>query len=60
MTVARTYVFVHFPEGPVPAGLLVMTEEPRAAFATFAYGRRYLERPDRIPVDPVSLSALKL
>lgn len=55
MTVARTYVFVHFPEGPVPAGLLVMTEEPRAAFATFAYGRRYLARPNRIPVDPVSL-----
>ncbi len=55
MTTARTYVFVHLPQGPVPAGLLVMTEEPRNAFATFSYGRRYLERPDRIAVDPVSL-----
>jgi serine/threonine-protein kinase HipA len=32
-----------------------MTSEPRASFATFAYGRRYLERPDRAPVDPVQL-----
>ena len=55
MTTIRTYVFVHLPEGPVPAGLLTMTDEPRNQFATFAYGRRYLERPDRIPVDPVAL-----
>lgn len=32
-----------------------MTDEPRNKFATFAYGRRYLTRPDRIPVDPVAL-----
>ena len=32
-----------------------MTDEPRTQFATFAYGRRYLERADRIPVDPVAL-----
>ena len=32
-----------------------MTDEPRNQFATFAYGRRYLERTDRIPVDPVAL-----
>lgn len=32
-----------------------MTDEPRNQFSTFAYGRRYLERSDRIPVDPVSL-----
>ena len=55
MTIVRSYVFVHLPEGPVPAGLLTMTDEPRNQFATFAYGRRYLERPDRIPVDPVAL-----
>ena len=51
----RSYVFVHLPVGPVPAGLLVMTDEPRNHFATFAYGRRYLERADRVPVDPVTL-----
>jgi serine/threonine-protein kinase HipA len=55
MVTIRSYVFVHLAEGPVPAGLLVMTDEPRNQFSTFAYGRRYLERSDRIPVDPVSL-----
>lgn len=55
MTTIRSYVFVHLPEGPVPAGLLTMIDEPRNQFAAFAYGRRYLERPDRIPVDPVAL-----
>lgn len=55
MTTARTYVFVHLGRGPVPAGLLTMVDEPRNRLATFGYGRRYLERPDRVPVDPVSL-----
>lgn len=55
MPTVRTYVFVHLPGGPVPAGLLAMTDEPRNQYATFAYGRRYLARPDRIPVDPVAL-----
>ncbi|MEA3265195.1 MAG: HipA domain-containing protein [Pseudomonadota bacterium] len=55
MATVRTYVFVHLAGGPVPAGLLTMTDEPRNQFATFAYGRRYLARPDRVPVDPVAL-----
>ncbi|MGO4123846.1 type II toxin-antitoxin system HipA family toxin [Inquilinus sp. YAF38] len=55
MPSTTTIVFMHLPGGPVPAGRLTMTSEPRASFATFAYGRRYLERPDRIPVDPVQL-----
>src|SRR3546814_7675066 len=32
-----------------------MTDEPRNKYATFAYGRRYLERDDRVAVDPVAL-----
>lgn len=48
-------VFIHLSAGPVPAGRLTMTSEPRASFATFAYGRRYLERPDRAPIDPIQL-----
>ncbi|KRC80892.1 type II toxin-antitoxin system HipA family toxin [Sphingomonas sp. Root241] len=52
----RTYVFVYRNEGFVPAGLLDLTQDGRASFATFAYGDRYLERPDRIPVDPVALA----
>lgn len=55
MPSVSTIVFMHLPAGPVPAGRLTMTSEPRASFATFAYGRRYLERPDRAPVDPVQL-----
>ncbi|CAN5874764.1 type II toxin-antitoxin system HipA family toxin [soil metagenome] len=55
MPSASTIVFMHLPNGPVPAGRLTMTSEPRASFATFAYGRRYLERPDRAPVDPMQL-----
>ncbi|HYJ81840.1 MAG TPA: HipA domain-containing protein [Allosphingosinicella sp.] len=39
----------------MPAGLLDINSDGRASFATFAYGNRYLERPDRIPVDPVAL-----
>ena len=55
MAVTETIVFVHLKDGPAPAGRLTMTEEPRNSYATFAYGRRYLERPDRVPVDPVTL-----
>lgn len=55
MAETTTYVFVHLAEGAVPAGLLTMTIEPRAHFATFAYGNRYLARRDAIPVDPVAL-----
>ena len=55
MPTVRTYVFVHLADGPVPAGLLTMTDEPRNKYATFAYGRRYLERSDRVAVDPIAL-----
>lgn len=55
MATVRTDVFVHLAGGPVAAGLLTMTDEPRNRFATFAYGRRYLARPDRVPVDRVAL-----
>jgi serine/threonine-protein kinase HipA len=55
MVTVRSYVFVHLPGGPVPAGLLTMTDEPRNKYATFAYGRRYLERANRVSVDPIAL-----
>ncbi|CAN5167855.1 type II toxin-antitoxin system HipA family toxin [soil metagenome] len=51
----ETIVFVYLAGAAVPAGRLVMVDEPRARFSTFTYGRRYLERPDRIPIDPVQL-----
>lgn len=52
------YVFAHLPPGGfVPAGLLTLTESPAGVDASrFAYGTRYLERPQAIEVDPVSLA----
>lgn len=51
----ETYVYVHLAEGPVPAGLLTMVEDGRNSRASFAYGLRYLDRTDRVAVDPVAL-----
>lgn len=50
-----TFVYIHLAEGPVPAGRLEMIEDGRNSHATFAYGARYLRRPDRIAVDPAAL-----
>ena len=51
-----TYVYIYLEEGPVPAGLLETIGEGREATAQFAYGRRYLQRKDRLALDPVQLS----
>ena len=58
MAAQELYVFAHLPPGAfVPAGLLTLTETPAGVDASsFAYGTRYLERPQAIEVDPVSLS----
>ena len=50
-----TYVYIYLEEGPVPAGLLETIGVGREATARFAYGRRYLERKDRLAIDPVQL-----
>lgn len=50
-----TYVYIYLEEGPVPAGLLEAIGTGREATARFAYGRRYLERKDRLAIDPVQL-----
>jgi serine/threonine-protein kinase HipA len=50
------YVYVHLAEGPVPTGRLDMTEDGRNSYATFQYGARYLQRPNRVPVDPAVLA----
>jgi hypothetical protein len=41
MAVTQTIVFIHLKDGPAPAGRLVMTEEPRNAYATFAPGAQH-------------------
>jgi serine/threonine-protein kinase HipA len=50
-----TYVYIYLKEGPVPAGLLEAIGEGRGATARFRYGRRYLQRKDRLALDPVQL-----
>jgi serine/threonine-protein kinase HipA len=50
-----TYVYIYLEEGPVPAGLLETIGVGRDATSRFAYGRRYLERKDRLAIDPVQL-----
>ena len=49
------YVYVFLEEGPVPAGILETSGTGREAAARFRYGRRYLQRKDRLAVDPVQL-----
>lgn len=50
-------VFAHLnPEGFVPAGLLHLTEAGSHLLASeFGYGRRYIQRPNSLELDPVSL-----
>ncbi|WP_341237988.1 HipA domain-containing protein [uncultured Limnobacter sp.] len=50
-------VFAHLnPEGFVPAGLLTMTETATQLLGSeFGYGRRYVQRSNRLEIDPVSL-----
>jgi serine/threonine-protein kinase HipA len=52
-------IFIHLPgqADAVPAGRLTLLEQGTVLNASrFAYGRRYLERRDALPVDPVSLA----
>jgi serine/threonine-protein kinase HipA len=50
-----TYVYIHLEDGFVPAGFLETAGEGREAAASFRYGRRYLQRKDRLSLDPVQL-----
>lgn len=59
MTSRQLAVFAYLPgeAQAVPAGQLILEEEgatPRGA--SFVYGLRYIERPNTIEIDPVSLS----
>ena len=51
----EAYVYIHLEEGPVPGGILETTDTGREAPARFRYGRRYLQRKDRMALDPVQL-----
>lgn len=48
--------FAYLGEGWAPCGQLIMTEQNAELLASsFAYGTRYLDRPEAIEVDPVAL-----
>jgi serine/threonine-protein kinase HipA len=50
-------VFAHLDGQWAPAGLLTLTEdEAQVQASEFAYGLRYVERPNALEVDPVGLS----
>lgn len=58
--VERT-IFIHLPgeTQAVPAGRLILVERGLQVQASrFAYGRRYVARPNALPVDPVALALL--
>jgi len=51
----NTIVFIELGGETVPAGQLSMLEDGRFSRCEFAYGRRYLQRPDAVAIDPVQL-----
>lgn len=51
----EAYVYIYLEEGPVPAGMLEAIGSGREATARFRYGRRYLQRKDRLAIDPIQL-----
>ncbi len=55
MTEKSVTVFIYLPweTVAVPAGIFTHTAE--SGIGTFAYGRRYIERSNALPVDPVAL-----
>lgn len=56
MSVDQLFLFAHLQSGFVPAGRLTLTQGGRGVEASsFAYGLRYLSRPERFEIDPVSL-----
>lgn len=48
-------VFIELGGSMVPAGKLRITEDGRFSKCEFAYGGRYLDRPDAVAIDPVQL-----
>jgi len=56
MATQEVFVFAHLLQGWAPAGRLSITQEREVLASRFAYGTRYIERPDAFEIDPVSLS----
>ena len=54
-TIKKTTVYIYLDGLPVPAGILTTRVDGRYTSSEFAYGNRYIQRPDAVPVDPYSL-----
>ena len=48
------YAFIHLGGTWVPCGYLTIFEDGRQIVSTFQYGRKYLQRPDAMAIDPVA------
>jgi serine/threonine-protein kinase HipA len=55
MSQRTLFVFAHLTHGWAPAGRLSLTQERAVLASSFAYGTRYIERPDAFEIDPISL-----
>lgn len=51
----EVYVYIFLSGGWVPCGLLKFHDEGRFSYSEFRYGRKYLEREDRVSIDPSHL-----
>lgn len=51
----QAYVFIYLPGETTAVAAGIFTHYPYDGIGRFAYGRRYLERPNALPVDPVAL-----
>ncbi len=52
----EVYIYIYLcSDGWVPAGLLQFEESGRYSSSLFRYGAKYLERPNRLAIDPVQL-----
>ena len=55
MAKSDVFIFAHLSQGWAPAGRLSLTQEREVVASRFAYGTRYIDRPDAFEIDPVSL-----
>src|SRR3989344_6708717 len=52
----KLYVFIFLPpDGWVPCGLLEYEERGRFSKSRFRYGKKYIERTNKIAIDPIQL-----
>ena len=49
------HIWLEDQDEPVPCGRLTHTYDGRNSFSEFSYGKRYLERANAIPIDPIRL-----